>query len=380
MTAAPAAPSGALLNPAIPNPARCERLARAAAAALELDLSGLTVLTEAATGPFCLTAPLAALAGATRVIALTRDSRFGSAAEARRQTLAMAERWGVADRIAVIADRSDPAVSTADVVTNLGFVRPLDAAFLARLKPTAAIALMFETWEFRPQDVDLAECRRRGLPVLGTDETHPALGIFRYLTPVALRLLLDGGVEATGSRVVLAADDGAQRGFGDALADGLAAAGASVTRIATTSGDFASDDFANALRAAIPTADALLFADHRHRGQLCGPAGPIDGATLARLNPGLLVCHMAGGVDRDDLVQHGLDCRPDWFAPPGAMSVTTAHAGPRPVIDLHAGGLLVGALLARARLAGLSAPEAAARALAHPICQDFPADFAPEGR
>lgn len=363
-----------LLPPALPNAARCQRLARTAVDALRLDLSGLTVLTEAATGPFCVTAPLAALAGASHVVALARDSRFGTAEEARRQTLTMAKCWEVAEWITVTADRSDPLIRTADLVTNLGSVRPLDAAFLARLKPTAAIALMFETWEFRPQDLDLGDCRRRGFPVLGTDEAHPALAIFRYLVPAALRLLLEGGVEIVGARIILVADDGPKRGFGDTLADGLSANGALVERLTP-----ATEAFGRKLRNTVSGADAILFAEHRFRGAISGPGGTLDGAALARLNPGLLVAHIAGGVDREDLVRNGIECRPDRFASPGSMSVTTAYAGPRPVIDLHAGGLLVGALLARARLAGMPAADAVAWALTHPICQDFPPHPEPEG-
>jgi hypothetical protein len=43
----------------------------------ELDLSGLTILTEAATGAYCVTPVVAALANADQAYALTRPSGYG---------------------------------------------------------------------------------------------------------------------------------------------------------------------------------------------------------------------------------------------------------------------------------------------------------------
>ena len=48
---------------------------------LKLDLSGLTILTEAATGYYALTPIIAAMAGADSVYAMTRNSRFGTVAD-----------------------------------------------------------------------------------------------------------------------------------------------------------------------------------------------------------------------------------------------------------------------------------------------------------
>jgi hypothetical protein len=75
---------------------RLVRLMRRAVEECRLDLSGAVVLTEAATGPYVVTPVLAALAGAADVVALTRDTRYGTAAEVTRQTLALAAAAGVA--------------------------------------------------------------------------------------------------------------------------------------------------------------------------------------------------------------------------------------------------------------------------------------------
>lgn|GEM_PF-5393232 len=54
-----------------------------------LDLGKFIVLTEAASGFYALTPLIAALAGAKAVLALTRDSRYGSAAEVKQYTMIM---------------------------------------------------------------------------------------------------------------------------------------------------------------------------------------------------------------------------------------------------------------------------------------------------
>ena len=103
----------------------------------------------------------------------------------------------------MIFKREDPRVGAADIVTNLNYVRPLDKAMLARLKPTAVIPLMFETWEYRPSDLDLEEARRLGICVLGTNERDERLRVLEYIGPVAVKLAMEMGVEVLTSRVVV---------------------------------------------------------------------------------------------------------------------------------------------------------------------------------
>ncbi|HZI54747.1 MAG TPA: hypothetical protein VFD56_13620, partial [Chitinophagaceae bacterium] len=52
---------------------------------LNLDLSGKVVLTEAATGAYIVTPVIAALAGA-EVYAFTKDTRYGTVADVKKQT------------------------------------------------------------------------------------------------------------------------------------------------------------------------------------------------------------------------------------------------------------------------------------------------------
>jgi hypothetical protein len=359
-----------------PDVHRCARLIRAAIEAFGLDLGGLTVLTEAASGPFVLTPLIAALAGAEKVRALTRDSRYATSREVEELTAGLAERWGVGDRIDVLTSRDDPRIAESDVVTNLGFVRPLDRAMLARLGPTAAIALMFETWERRDTDIDLACCRELGIPVLGTNEDDPRLRTFEYLPLIAAKLLLDLEVEVHGSRLVLVAGGK----FAHAIEGGLARMGATIETFAPpqSSLDFSKSPLSSSQRLrgfaeAAAVADAIIVADHPGSGPILGAGAGQTAADLLEWNPGIVLVHISGDVDAADLAGAGLRHAPERIAPPGHMSVTAGYLGPKPVIDLHTAGLAVGAALARARRRGLDGPRAEESAVAElPLAQGFP--------
>jgi hypothetical protein len=221
---------------------------------------------------------------------------------------------------------------------------------------------MWETWEHRPEELDLPAARHLGLAVLGTNERHGALRTLAYTGHIALKLLYELGVEGLGARLVLLG-----RGpLADESAALLQAAGAHVTAVAPAALDSAR------ARAALASADALVVLENTTREVLLGPGGRIAAPALAAMNPALAVAHIAGNADRASLVAAGLRCAPERFAPAPHLSVPTDFLGPRPVIDLHTAGLAVGAALARARRAGLDAPRAEAHALAAvPFAQPF---------
>lgn len=319
------------------NPARVKRLIEQSIAAFELDLTGLTVLTEAASGPFVCTALAAALAGAS-VVAVTRDSRYGESDEVLRYCRDWAQDLGVASRI-LASDR--PALefaSHADIVTNLGFVRPISEALIHKLPSHAVIALMWEPWEFRSADLDLAACRKAGIPVIGTCETNERLRIFEYLGAVALKLLFETGIEVVRSRVAVIGSDP----FGGVIRSALAAFGAVLV-----------EPDAHSL-------DALVVAEHRDSACQVGPHG-IDPHVLAA--NGTRLVHICGVVDDRALAKAGLPKHPSQSAQFGTMAVTTDYSGPRPVIDLHTAGLKVGEIAVRARKGGADEASAVAAAV-----------------
>jgi hypothetical protein len=337
-----------------------------------LDLSGLAVLTEAASGPYLFPAILAARAGARRVYAVTRDSRYAGADMVMAATRDAAEAWGVADVVEVAAERFADWVADADIVTNSGFVRPIDAAMVEAMKATAVVPLMWETWEFRDGDVDLEACRRRGILVLGTNESRPPCDMTGYSAALGLKVLFELGLEVYGTRTLLL---GGQRSLAVAMEAGLRKAGAPVTRFGAAGGRPYSE-LADHFRRHGADYDALLVAEHADPRPLLGPAGLIDFGTIRRLNPALAVGIVAGAVDGDGLAGSGLHHVPGTIQPFGHMSYQPYEMGPRPVLELFAAGLGVGQAMSRSRLSGASPREAARHALDVSPAMDFPGDWA----
>ena len=76
------------------------------------------------------------------MFALSKDSYYGSAQMVKERTRTLADQWSLTDRIEVLFTLKDERVGLVEIVTNLGFIRPLDAPFLQKLKPTVVIPLM----------------------------------------------------------------------------------------------------------------------------------------------------------------------------------------------------------------------------------------------
>jgi len=312
----------------------------------ELDLRGLVVLTEAASGAYIVTPLLAALAGAERVFAVTRSTRYGSAEEVRQSTLDFAGFLGVAGRIEILLSRDRETVVAADILTNSGHMRPVDAETIGWMKPSAVIPLMYEGWEFRPEDVDLEACRRRGIAVGGTTETHAAIDVFSFLGPLAGKLLMDAGFAVYGNRILLLCDNR----FAPFLQNSLRALGAHVDTRARLEESDPAGAYDVILVSLTPGRQLRLTS--------------TEAAAIARLWPGAAVAQFFGDIDRDALRENGVRMWPETAPPHGHMAILPTAIGPEPTVRLQTGGLKVGELLARARRSGASPEAAVARLVA----------------
>jgi hypothetical protein len=338
-----------------------------------LDLGGLVVLTEAASGHYLYTPLLAALAGSQKVYAVAADSRFGSKEEVGRRTADAAAELGVADRVEVIYDKTEEAVAASDIITNTGSVRPIDRKTVSMMKPTAVVPLMWETWEFREGEVDLDACRERGILVMGTDESGAPLDMYPYGGYLAMKLLFEMGLEGHQTRTLLL-------GGGEAL-------GRSIDghfRRLRMQVDWFSDLSASAPYDQLPghfarhgaTYDAIILAEHSNPILLLGEGGLLGFDEIRRANPAVCVGVIAGNLDREGLEASGLTFFPRKIEPFGYMSYQAYHLGPRPVLGLYAAGLKAGQVMARARRSGASVEEAAAFALKNSPAMDFEGDRA----
>ena len=309
-------------------PQRLANPMRAAIERCELDLTDRHVVTEAATGAFAVTSVLAALAGA-QVTALARSTRYGTVAEVRDWTTAVAAPLGIGDRLQVVDALTPEQLAAADVVTNSGHLRPLDQSFVDQLSPGAVVPLMMEAWEIGAgrTDVDLDALRRRGIAFAGTNERNPAVGVFDFLGVMAVKLLVDAGVAVQHSHLALLCDNP----FRDYLEATLRSCGATVTTL-TAAADLAE----------LAVQDAVVVA--------CTPTGEpnVRGehlSVLADRMPGVVVAQFYGDVDRKAAAELEVDVWPILAPLPGHMGVLPSDIGPEPIVRLQAGGLKVGQVL-----------------------------------
>ncbi|HXQ52130.1 MAG TPA: hypothetical protein VN802_13630 [Stellaceae bacterium] len=335
----------------------------------KLSLDGMVVYTEAASGAYLGTPVLAALAGAARVIAETRDSAYGSVRAVADATLKLATRLGVEDRIEIVDRRRHDLLAESDIVTNSGFVRPIDRDLIDALKPTAVIPLMWETWEFVESQFDLAACKSSGILVLGTNEHRPPCDMVPYCGLLGLKLLFELGLEGHDCDVLVLGNPPYP---GGALVEFLRRAGIAVTWFSgEDGGDFRYSDLAGFFESDGKRFDAILVCDHAHPNCLLGARGYLTFELIKRVNPDIAIGIVTGAIDVEGLAESGIAYLPRSVQPFGLMSYQPYHLGPYPVLLLYAAGLKVGEAMAKARRRGLPVAEAAADALASSPAMDF---------
>lgn len=303
------------------SPVRLRTLMKLAVADTGLDMSGMTVLTEAATGAYTVTPVLAAMAGAKHVYAFTKPGRHGTVFDAKRETLELAALLGVADRIEILEKISPEILHTVDIVTNSGHLRPLTTELIDQLRDDAVIALMFEAWEFRGEDLDIEACARRRIPVVGVNERHPAVDVFSFLGPLAVKQLHDCGLAVLGSRIGLLCDND----FLAPLHTGLTSLGANVTSF-------------NSVAAVPPDAwDAFVVALQPATTPRIGQAEAAHLAACAQA--GAVVVQFWGDIDRTALARNGFAVWPASPVKQGHMGILLSEIGPEPIVRLQTGGL-----------------------------------------
>ncbi len=292
-----------------------------------LDLKGQTLITEAATGSFAVMPALALKAGAERVFAWGRDSSYGTAEEAVCQSREWVSVLGVdEDRLTFAKNERPPShLREASLVANTGQVRPLDRALLRELREGTVIGLMYDAWELRDSDLDLAFCRGAGLRVAGVDESHPDLRIFDACGPLAIKMSFEAGYEVAHNHIFVYSEDP----FGEVIGRAFGEAGASSVTVSTDLLD---------METRFADLDFLFLCSYREERCLIGEHG------LIRLDewgdghrPG--VVHLYGEVDGPYAEASGNAVYPRESGRAMRMSRTLDDLGPKISVGLCAAGL-----------------------------------------
>jgi len=185
----------------------------------------------------------------------------------------------------------------------------------------AIVALMFEAWEFRPEDLDLEACVRRGIRVVGVNERHPAIDVFSFLGPLCVNQLHECGVAVYGNRIALLCNNP----FAQSMFRGLEAGGASIEAFSNVGALFR-DDW-----------DAIVVAMRPASSpRIC----KVDASHISFVAPaGTPLVQFWGDIDRPAALAHGLNVWPPREPGKGHMGVFLSDIGPEPIVKLQTGGL-----------------------------------------
>lgn len=303
----------------------------------DINLKGKIVLTEAATGNYICTPIIAALAGA-KVYAIAKNSKYGTIEQIKNEISFVTKQLHL-DSIQIITSIDEIKLDQVDVVTNTGFVRPIDQSFINKLKPDCVIPLMWESWEYRPSELDLDAAINRGIKVYGTNESDPRLNTMQYIGLTVLYFLLKEKRTPDTSKILVI---GCAK-FNKAIQSILNKLNYSVNC-------FMTDEYS---AVEIENYDTIVVAEWNN------PKVIIGNATKAlinnkSLNDSQLIIHISGNVDFK-----GMTCNhyPDQPADFGYMSYTTDFINPIAVINLHAAGLKVAEGLLKTKSKGMKGVE-----------------------
>lgn len=286
------------------------------------DLKGKRLLTEAASGNYKCTAILGAMAGAD-VYAIGKDSRYGRYSDVVKETTDAAKVLGVSDRIQFSNRLDEIPLHKMDVVTNTGFVRPINKNFIDQLKGECVIPLIYEPWELRESDIDVQYCSERGINVFGTNESDSRLRTMNYIGFTVLHLLLQEKKTPFTSKILLI---GSEK-FNLAIANILNALDYDV--------DFCSTShFDSSLNGS--SYDVIVCTEMTSEVLIIGPEGALIHEKEIREDS--ILIHIAGNIE---LNRAGVKLYPEKNAEPGYMSYTTDFIDPVAVTDLHCAALKV---------------------------------------
>jgi hypothetical protein len=313
---------------------------------IPLNLNGIQVLTEAASGVFGVTPILAALAGADHVYALGKDSRFGSFKEVKENLENISNELGILDRITITDQPATQFASKTDLVTNLNFVRPISSSLITQMPSHGAIALMWAPWEFRAEDLDLESAAMAQIPIIATNEDNAKVSTYEYVGILSVKLLLEQGHVIRGERIVVVGSNP----FGLVCETVLLKLGAITLRIDPSLTEIIDQD------ESFFDPDVILIIEHRVNQEIMGPSR--DALLRKWQEMPTSVVHICGNIDEKYLISKGFNIYPNLVAPFGFMSATTGYLGLEPVTRLHAAGLHAAAIVVNARKKGNSIPSA----------------------
>lgn len=324
---------------------------------LQLDLRGLIIVTECASSAYAYTTVMAALAGG-KVYSVGKDSDYGRFVENKKKTRDILSVLGILDRVEFY-EKALPTelLKQVDIYLNSAMLRPIGKHIIQKLKRTAVIPLMWEAFEFRPNEIDLKACINRGIAVIGSAENNRFYNLFEYNGYMLLKMMFHLGLDVYQNRILLCGDDILGKSLFDFLVkqklsdlDWLAAEKYSDNVTQTY-------DEAKHLLAS-KKYDLIVIADLKYRKSILSEKGNISFSDLKKYQEQIKLAHISGEVDIDELQKSKIHYFPKKIAAPSYMSYQISELSNKPVFELNSIGLKVGEIAAKARRNGKTTKEA----------------------
>lgn len=321
---------------------RISRIILSYGKSIGLDLSNEVVLTELGTNNYLFLPFIASMMGAKKVYALAKDNSYGFGEEVINQAKTLCDYFNLKNIVFLNNELPDFVFEDTTIVTNSGNLRPLNAQLLKKFKQNICIPLMFEAWEIREGDLDLAYCKENAIKVAGTWEHHADLDVFKYCGLLGLKLAFEAGFEISGNNILIYSDDD----FGETIYAAFKTLGANVSLVH----DFpSSEELKN-------TDFVFLCRYNETRNYFADSNGLIDWQSIKKSNPDLCYIHLYGNINFEFCYQHQVHVYPKKNGYAKVMSQTLGYVGLEPILRLQSAGLKVAMEMKHNKLSTLSQP------------------------
>ena len=340
---------------------------------LQIDLRGLKVGLECASGAYSYMPVMALISGA-EVLSIGQDSSYGKFENNISKIDNIINSNIYNKKISYVHRtnlKNNPLLKELNILTNSGMIRPINSEIINQLPPYCVIPLMWETWEFRNQDIDISSCIKKSIPVIGTNEDFESVKMFGYNSFIVLKLLFDLNIEGYNNRILLLGGGKS----GSAAYFGLSKMGITIDWLSADKSKHSLDYDEIKYLLKNNFYDAVINFEHINKNKIIGKNGFISFYDFLSNNKSIVYGHICGNIDVNELESCGIKYLPNKISPFGYMSYETTNLGSRPVIELSALGLKVGQIAANERLNGKSVFDTIKTTVDFGVGQDFEGGF-----
>jgi len=307
----------------------------------ELNLKGLKIFTEIASGSYQYTSIACLLAKADVVYGISKDSSYGKKEDIISDVFKIAEQFNVSDRLVSVSSKDRDYISECDIITNSGFVRPIDRKTISYMKSTAVIPLMFECWEFNNEHLNLDACKENDIVVVGVNEHHPLLDLFSIFPYKICKLLFDANMSIYNNKILLISSGE----VGDLIGKTFSKNDIYFDRI--------SFDWNLISYPELSKYDVIIVAELYHKDiDIISEHGFISTKQLKEVNPLIQIVYSYGSINRDDIHKNNLALYPE-----DDRNIIGDYLSSEIPIRLNVASLKVGEIISRYRLKGMSIKE-----------------------